>query len=133
MRSPSARDRFDALRAVRELASCSNDDVWSLVAYADEVSLRAGERLAYEGRLCTEFLVVIDGTLRARSDLMRQGDSWGWDAMWERSTNPATVVAETDARVLVMSHAQFRAVKALAGPGAGWSCVSEDAQVQIVA
>ena len=130
MRSASVRERFDALRAVRELASCSDDDVWSLVAYADEVSLRAGERVAYEGRLCTEFLVVIDGTLRSRSDVIGHGDSSGWNAMWERSANPATVVAQTNARVLVMSHAQFRAVKALV---VREPCTPDEARVQIVA
>jgi CRP-like cAMP-binding protein len=44
------------------------------------------------------------------------GDSFGWDAMWEREPNSATVVVEADARLLVMSHAQFRAVKAIADP-----------------
>jgi len=42
------------------------------------------------------------------------GDSCGRNAMWERLVNDATVVAEWDARILVMGHAQFRAVKALA-------------------
>jgi hypothetical protein len=36
--------------------------------------------------------------------------------MWERLVNDATVVAESDARLLVMGHAQFRAVKAVAAP-----------------
>jgi hypothetical protein len=133
MRSSSSAERFAALRAARELESCSDLDLRSLLAYADEVRLCAGERVADEGRFCTEFLVVMQGTLRARSVVIRPGESWGWDSMWERSTNPATVVAETDARVLVMSHAQFRAVKALVGPETGRPCVPEDAQVQIVA
>jgi hypothetical protein len=34
--------------------------------------------------------------------------------MWERSANEASVVVADDARLLVMSHAQFRAVKAMA-------------------
>jgi hypothetical protein len=36
----------------------------------------------------------------------------GWRAMWERGPNEATVVVESEARLLVMGHAQFRAVKA---------------------
>jgi hypothetical protein len=35
--------------------------------------------------------------------------------MWERGPNEATVVVESEARLLVMGHAQFRAVKAEAG------------------
>jgi hypothetical protein len=34
--------------------------------------------------------------------------------MWEMAANDETVIAETEARLLVLSHAQFRAVKAIA-------------------
>lgn len=117
MKTSTQRERFAALRAVAELAPRSDADIWSLLAYADEVRLRAGERVAQEGRLCSELVVVIEGTLRNRSHLVAPGETLGWEEMWERSPNPATVTAETDARLLVMSHDQFRAVKALVGPG----------------
>lgn len=118
MRRPDlARVRFAALRAVRELASCSDKEIWSLLRYADEVRLAAGNTVAREGTPATEFVVVIEGRLRTRwrgtSQLLGPGAAYGWDAMWERSENPATVTVEVDARLLVMSHAQFRAVKAL--------------------
>jgi CRP-like cAMP-binding protein len=112
-RPPSARDRFAALRAVRELAPCSDREIWSLLRYADEVRAPKGQRVAQEGRPCGEFVAVIDGALRAGSRLLGRGNSCGWDAMWERSTNPSSVTVEADARLLVMSHEQFRAVKAL--------------------
>lgn len=38
--------------------------------------------------------------------------------MWERGLNEATVVVEEAAHLLVMSHAQFRAVKSIAEPPA---------------
>ncbi|MDQ6772999.1 MAG: hypothetical protein M3024_08425, partial [Candidatus Dormibacteraeota bacterium] len=44
------------------------------------------------------------------------GDSFGWEAMWVQGRSPASLFAESDARLLVMGHAQFRAVKALAAP-----------------
>jgi len=47
---------------------------------------------------------------------LRAGDSLGWDAMWERLPNDATAVVDTEAHLLVMSHAQFRAIKAIADP-----------------
>ena len=117
MKTSTQRARFAALRAVAELARRSDADIWSLLAYADEVRLSAGDRVAQEGRLCSQLVVVIDGTLRNRFHQVVPGETVGWDAMWERSTNAATVTAETDARLLVMSHDQFRAVKALVGPG----------------
>jgi CRP-like cAMP-binding protein len=117
MKTYTQRARFAALRAVAELAPCSDADIRSLLAYSDEVRLFAGERVAQEGRYCTELIVVIEGTLCGRSHLVGPGETIGWVEMWDRSTHPATVTAETDARLLVMSHDQFRAVKALVGPG----------------
>lgn len=103
--------RFQALRVVRELAACSDGQISSLLRYADEVGVSAGDVVARRGRPCTAFVVVLTGTLRAACDQLRPGDSFGWDAMWERTANPETVLADSDARLLVMSHEQFRAVK----------------------
>ena len=117
MKTSTQKSRFAALRAAEELATCSDAELWSLLTHADEVRLLAGDRVAEEGRYCNELVIVMEGKLRARSRLVGPGDTFGWNAMWERSTNPVAVTAETDARVLVMSHDQFRAVKALVGPG----------------
>jgi CRP-like cAMP-binding protein len=112
-----ARARFTALRAIRELASCSDKDIWSLLRYADEIRVPRGCQLAQQGRPCSEFVAVIEGALRAGSQVLGPGDSSGWDAMWERLPNRATITAECDVRLLVMSHEQFRAVKALVNYG----------------
>lgn len=117
MKTSGQRARFAALRGVAELAQCSDADIWSLLVYTDEVHLIAGDRVAQEGRYCTELAVVVEGTLCSGSRLIGRGTTVGWDEMWERSINPITVTAETDARLLVMSHDQFRAVKALVDPG----------------
>jgi CRP-like cAMP-binding protein len=109
--------RFTALRAVRELAACSDGEIASLLRYTDEVELSAGAVVAQKARQAAAFVVVMEGSLRAGSRTLRPGDSFGWDAMWERTANPATVVAESDARLLVMSHDQFRAVKGATRPG----------------
>jgi CRP-like cAMP-binding protein len=117
----SARERFSALRAVRELASASDKEIWSLLSYADEARLAAGEKLAQECTPASAFVVVIEGRLRAMSrgasQVLGPGAGYGWDSMWDRSDNRATVIAESDVRVLVMSHEQFRAVKALVNYG----------------
>lgn len=109
--------RFAGLRAVRELWASSDTEISSLLRYTDEVDVFAGDVVAERGRLCAAFVVVLQGTLQAGSCPLRPGDSFGWDAMWERTANPATVVVESDARLLVMSHDQFRAVKGLASGG----------------
>jgi CRP-like cAMP-binding protein len=113
--------RLRALRSTRELTHCSDSQLRSLLQYVDEIVVLTGWRGAVEGRLCNEFLIVIEGRLQAVSagrgcQTLGPGDSWGWNAMWERLVNDATVVAESDARLLVMGHAQFRAVKAAVAP-----------------
>jgi CRP-like cAMP-binding protein len=115
------RQRFAALRALAELELGTDAEIWSLLTHADEVRLFAGDVVAHEGRYCNELVIVMEGTLCSGPKLVGPGQAVGWTAMWERSTNPATVTAETDARLLVMSHDQFRAVKALVGPGLVWA------------
>ena len=121
MKTSTQRARFAALRAAAELSGCSDAELWSLLTHADEVCVPAGDRVAEGGGYCSQLVIVMEGNLRARSRLAGPGDVYGWEAMWERSTNPATVTAETDARLLVMSHDQFRAVKALVDPGVVWA------------
>ncbi|HEX9363260.1 MAG TPA: cyclic nucleotide-binding domain-containing protein [Candidatus Dormibacteraeota bacterium] len=88
-----------------------------LRAYFDEARVRAGETIAREGGLCHQLVVVIAGELTlqrcGQEVILRAGDSYGWRAMDERGLNDATIVARTDALLLVMGHAQFRAVAAL--------------------
>ena len=121
MTTSTQRQRFAALRALAELELGTDAEIWSLLTHADEVRLFAGDVVAQEGRYCNELVIVMEGTLCSGPKLVGPGQAVGWTAMWERSTNPDTVTAETDARLLVMSHDQFRAVKALVGPGLVWA------------
>lgn len=115
-----ARSRLRALKSLPELGHLSGSDMRGLLAHFDEVDVPAGTVLARAGRLCTEYLVVLDGRLESRTDggarAVLAGDSCGWEAMRERSVNPATVLAASDARLLVMGRAQFRAVTGLRRP-----------------
>jgi CRP-like cAMP-binding protein len=113
--------RLETLRATRELAAFPEWQRQRLLHHFDEVTLSAGSLVARQGERCSEFVVVMGGRLTAtapgaKSRTLNAGDSFGWDAMWERESNSATVTVEADARLLVMSHSQFRAVKAVANP-----------------
>jgi CRP-like cAMP-binding protein len=110
-------DRLATLRATRELAGWPDRSLQALSHQFDEVTLPSGRLIAFEGAQCAELVIVLEGGLRSRSlsgdsCLLRAGDSIGWRAMWDRGPNEATVVVESEARVLVMGHAQFRAIKA---------------------
>jgi CRP-like cAMP-binding protein len=112
--------RLETLRATHELAPYSAQ-LSGLLPYFDEVSMPAGSVVARESEQCTAFVVVMRGRLKAigrhtETRTLTAGDTFGWAAMWERGPNGASVVVESDARLLVMSHAQFRAAKAIAEP-----------------
>lgn len=110
--------RLSILRSVPELAGCTDSQLRTLLQYVDEVSVRPGFRVATEGQSCSQLMIVVTGRLRVElkeggCGVLVRGDTFGWTAMWERGPNGATVVAETDARLLVLSRAQFRAVQAV--------------------
>lgn len=92
------------------------DVIRALRPHFDEVIVRAGEQLATEGRLAHQFFLVVDGTLETCrggvSGELVAGQAFGCTAMRDRGVNEASVRALTDARLLVMSHAQFRAAEA---------------------
>jgi hypothetical protein len=115
-----AADRLATLRATPELAGWPERSLRAILWQFDEVTLPAGRLIAVEGRPCHEFLVVLEGRLAADSGsgekhVLRAGDSAGWRAMWEHGLNEASLAVESEARLLVMGHAQFRALKAEAG------------------
>ena len=112
-----ADGRLRALKSLPELGHLSGSDLRGLLAHFDELDVPAGTVLARAGRLCSEYLVVVEGRLAARTSAgiqtLSAGDSCGWEAMCARSVNPATVAAASDARLLVMGRAGLRAVAGL--------------------
>ena len=88
--------------------------VRALRPHFDEVRVNAGDQVAEEGTLCHQVLVVVEGTLetchRGVRGELGAGQQFGWASMRDRGVNESGVRALTDARLLVMSHAQFRAV-----------------------
>jgi CRP-like cAMP-binding protein len=88
----------------------------ALLPLFDEVAVRARECVAVEGAPCHQFFVVASGCLETfrgdRAELLRAGDGFGWKAMDDRGPNEATVIAATDATLLVLGHAQFGAASA---------------------
>lgn len=113
------------MRMVKELRGRTDAELNALVPYFDEVAIPAGTRLAQEGRVSHQFFIVVEGVLQTRRQggcgTLEMGESFGWNAMRERGWDAATVTALSNARVLVMGHAQLRAAKALVGEPAASS------------
>lgn len=109
-----ADGRLRALRALPELAHLGSSDLRALLRHFDEITVPAGTVVARAGRLCAQYVVVLDGRLDTKTDpgspAATVGASSGWEAMCERGVSRATVLAASDVRLLVMGRAQFRAV-----------------------
>ena len=59
--------RLQALGSLPELALFEHSALRALLPYVDEVEVGPGKLLATAGRPCSEYLVVVDGKLEARS------------------------------------------------------------------
>lgn len=114
------RARLALLRSSDALSGIDGATLASLLPFFDEVSVPAGVVIAREGSLCHEFFVVAEGELevcrRGRASRLYRGAAFGWREMHDRGRHDATVLTVSASRLLVMSHAQFRAADALPLP-----------------
>ena len=116
-----ADSKTRALSRVPLFSQLSRSELEFVASRADEVSVKAGQKLITQGKAGDSFYVLLEG--EAHVDVrgkprrtMRPGDFFGEISMLDRGLASATVTAKTDARLLVMSHAQFRdAIKASDG------------------
>ncbi len=109
-------NRADQLKHVPVFAGCTPQELEFLATQMDEVSLPASQTLIAEGRDNDTFYVVLEGDLevlvhgRPRRRL-GVGDFFGEISMTDRGPATATVVTRSPVRALVLSHAQFRAIR----------------------
>jgi CRP-like cAMP-binding protein len=115
--------RLRILRTTKEFEGSSDAQLEDLLPFFDEVVVSAGTYLAREGSFSHQFLIVASGELetcrQGKRGKLEPGETFGLAAMYEQGRNDATVTAASSARLLVMGHAQFRAVKAVVGPPDG--------------
>lgn len=101
------------LRKVPLFAGSSHKELEFLVTRTDEVDVDAGRTLITQGSPSDTFYVLLDGEAEVEVDgktrrELRAGSFFGEISMLDRGPSTATVVTKTPARLMVMSHAQFR-------------------------
>ena len=107
-----------ALSRVPLFAQLSKGQLEFVASRADEVDVKVGKRLTTQGRPGDTFYILLEGEADVVIDgkprrTLKKGDFFGEISMLDRGLASATVTTTKDARLLVMSHAQFRdAVKA---------------------
>lgn len=110
------REKVALVRASGRFEAWADSRLGAVLPLFDEVMVRERECVALEGEACHQFFVVADGYLETfrgdRAEILGPGRSFGWEAMDRRGPNDATVIAATDARLLVLGHAQFGAASA---------------------
>jgi CRP/FNR family transcriptional regulator, cyclic AMP receptor protein len=110
--------KVDALARVPLFARCTRKELEFLATRTDEVDVKAGRTLIQQGSPADTFYVLLDGEADVQVDgrprpPLRAGSFFGEISMLDRGPATATVVTTTPARLMVMSHMQFRdAIKA---------------------
>jgi CRP/FNR family cyclic AMP-dependent transcriptional regulator len=110
--------KIDALGRVPLFAGCSRKDLEFLITRTDEVDVPAGQTLIKQGSPGDTFYLLLDGQASVQVDgrdrpQLGAGSFFGEISILDRGPATATVVTSTPARLMVMSHAQFRdAIKA---------------------
>lgn len=110
--------KSDILIRVPLFSHLSRRELEFVASRADEVDVPAGRTLTTQGSLGDSFYVLLEGEADVEIDsalrrTLKAGDFFGEISMLDRGAASATVTTRTDARLLVMSHMQFRdAIKA---------------------
>ena len=106
------------LSRVALFAGCSRSELEFLITRTDEVDAEAGRTLIRQGRPADTFYVLLEGEATVEVDgrmrpPLQPGSFFGEISMLDGGPATATVVTTTPARLMVMSHTQFRdAIKA---------------------
>jgi CRP-like cAMP-binding protein len=102
-----------ALARVPLFVHCTGKDLEFIASRTDEVDVPAGRLLVRQGDPGHTFFVLLEGEADVEVDgvqrsALQPGDFFGEISMLDRGPATATVVTRTPARLMVMSHAQFR-------------------------
>lgn len=102
------KSRIEVLRKVPMFAGLSRKVLERIDSHCDEIEVPSGRTLTREGDVSREAFIVADGTaeIRIGDDVVRQtelGEMIGELGVLKNRPRAATVVAETDMRLLVIN------------------------------
>jgi CRP-like cAMP-binding protein len=112
MATMNRSDVIDTFRGVPLFRNLSKNDLNEIAKSAKQVSHSAGTMLAEEGKMGREFFVLLDGKaiVRRKGRKLRTitlGDYFGEISLINPGSRTATVVAETDVKVLAIDSRSF--------------------------
>lgn len=100
------------LAGVDLFGGCSKSELSRIAALVDEIDVPAGKELTREGESGWEFFVIADGNAKATRNGRRiasfgPGSFFGEMALLDQGPRSATVSAETDMQLLVLTSRGF--------------------------
>jgi CRP/FNR family cyclic AMP-dependent transcriptional regulator len=104
--------RVELLRGVQLFAGCSTAELGKIASLATEHHAKAGQVLTERGDPGLEFFIIVEGEATATRKgahlaTLGPGSFFGELALLDGGTRTATVIAETDMRLLVLSRREF--------------------------
>jgi CRP/FNR family cyclic AMP-dependent transcriptional regulator len=108
-------DRIDWLRKVPLFSGLSRRDLNLVARHTDVVRADEGKRLARQGALGEEFLLIVDGSARVERDgkpiaRLDAGDFFGEMSLIDGKPRSASVIADTPVTLLVVDSRSFRSL-----------------------
>jgi CRP-like cAMP-binding protein len=116
MRRTRSRDpKLERLSQVSLFSECSAGELRRIAALTNEIDAPAGKVLIRKGDPGRECFVILEGSAKVsipgkKGRTMRPGECFGELALLDTSPRSATVTAETDMRLVVLSSREFWAV-----------------------
>jgi CRP-like cAMP-binding protein len=112
----AAKDTYlDKFAEVPLFSAASRKDLQKIARASDEVEVKAGRVLVDQGRPGHEFFLILEGTASVRRNNRKvaelgEGMYFGELSLLDRGPRTATVVADTDMKVLVLGQREFLGV-----------------------
>lgn len=111
----SKKQHLESLRNVALFSSCSTKDLEKIAKAGDEVTLAAGTLVVDQGQTGREAYVILDGSATVKRNgkkvaTLGSGSVVGELSLLDHGPRTASVVADTELEVLVISQRQFLAV-----------------------
>ena len=111
-RAVAPRNATVDLSSIWLFSACTPKELRVVGRHVDEVRVEAGTVLTEEGELGREFFYIVDGRASVRRHgrtvaRLVPGDHFGELALLDRKPRSATVVADTDMKLLTMTQREF--------------------------
>lgn len=105
----------DHLASLPLFSACSKRELQRIARAGDEVTVEAGKELVDQGDIGREAFVILSGTASVRRNgrkiaTLGAGDPFGELALLDHGPRTASVVAESELRLFVLTARRFNAV-----------------------